>query len=112
MTTYTIELTNDETARVENAERLGIDVSGLMRSIVSALPAANIHAPHTNGAAKNGAIITDAPTENEYQRLVRIQLEEFARATPEEREAADREFQDFMDSMNAERDLVGAGRLY
>ncbi len=77
--TYTIEPTDDEIARVENAKRLGLSVSGLMRSLVSALPAANGHAPHTNGASKNSAAATAsiALVENDFQRLLRAEREAY-----------------------------------
>ncbi len=116
---YSVEMTDDEYRRIENAERLGFDVSGFFRARVSELPPITpLNSPLTyvNGNGNEAGTTATPPVavkeENTWDRHVRESLEAFERATPEEREEADRELETLKNALNAERDRAGARRLY
>ena len=92
--TLTLNLTPEETRRVENAKGLGFDVTALLRGLISGLPEPT------------------APIVDRTEELFDQWAAEDATDDPAEIEAAERELAEFKANMNANRALTGERPVY
>ena len=112
--TLTLELTDDEAERVRAAQQKGIDVTALMRGLVSDLP--KIAAPNTSVASHNGNPTASTVSTVAKQTGLAALMDEWERedATDDEDELnrRDVELSAFKKGINAERERAGARKIY
>jgi len=111
-----LPLTEGERWRITCAQAAGVDVERLVRGVLAALPDTMPHATNTpaarNGANGHAAVTNGSPAplvepiESDWDRMVQQRIEDFERSTPEQREAADREMQDLLDTLEATKPLT------
>lgn len=89
--TLTIELTPEETRRIEDAKAKGIDVDAIIKGVIAGLP---------------------EPMEDRTEELFAQWEAEDATDDPAEIEAAERELAEFKANMNANRALTGERPIY
>ena len=111
-----LPLTDGERWRITCAQAAGMDIERLVRGVLAALPDTMPNAADA-ATARNGAdgYVTAAngipaasvePIESDWDRMVRQRIEDFERSTPEQREAADREMQDLLDTLEGVKPLT------
>jgi hypothetical protein len=100
--TYTLDLTPEQVRRIQAAEQIGIDVTGLLQGVISSLP----EAPPTR-SEHSGA--TPPVDEKQAATIAYFQarLKEAQSASPEEMERGEREVAELMRNLNENRVAAG-----